>query len=301
MPDDKLPSPNIEPKPPNEIDPGDLPIADALTKAKAEEEDATKAKRKEEAEARQKKLEEEAEKAEAQAKRAEERAVKAQDDYLEAAKEATRLEDEARKSGDKAKMEEAKAKRSEANAMYRESKKRWEAAEKAAEKAERKSLHVFAEPQWQELLDLTDQDYIPLEVGKTRGDAYAQHVFDPATGKERVVLSTEFAKELKSNGFMEHYDGGGECIDRKTLKPLQVTSKERMQITLAHELAHSKHSNHGPEFQKLMYDYICKLVPDYPNRLYLWSPPSRDYSPWPDRPNMITKARLKEMQDERET
>jgi hypothetical protein len=220
---------------------------------------------------------------------------------LETEKEARRLEDEARKSGDETKKQEAKAKYLEGRNKYYEQKEKWEAADKARRNADRKSMHVFVEPNWQEVLDLTGQDYIPLEVGKTVRKAYAQHDWEPATGKERVVFNTEFAKDLKGGEFMECYDGGGKCIDRETLKPIHVSPKERMQITLAHELAHSKHHNHGPEFQKLMYDYICNVVPDYPNRLYVWYPPTNDYSPWTDRPNMITEARLEEMRQERKT
>jgi len=70
-----------------------------------------------------------------------------------------------------------------------------------------------------------------------------------------------------------------------------------MQVILAHELTHDKHHNHGPEFHKLMYDYICKIYPDRTKWLYVWAPNDtrHPYSPWSDMPDMITESELNEM------
>ena len=86
-------------------------------------------------------------------------------------------------------------------------------------------------------------------------------------------------------------------IDRDTLQPIMITNEEALKTIVAHELVHDlqrdtlRYAQHKSEFQRLLYDYLCKIIPDRPNRLYVWYPVADKqnlYEKWEDMPDQIS-------------
>ena len=242
---------------------------------------------------------------------AEKDAAEAEKEAIEARTELEKTRDEWRKLKAEGKTKEADAMLEEVDAKravynckvgeYKDKNERAEKARKLADAADLKASKAFADPIWKETLKELGHDFPnPLYYRHMSEHIGAQYSYEVIKGTRKVTLNRSMAGVLRTNAMVsseELRDGGGFFIDRNTLQPIKITNKEALKTLLAHELVHDLqrdiigHVAHKSDFQRLLYDYMCKIIPDCHNRMYVWWPvdDKRDpYEMWKDRPNQIT-------------
>jgi hypothetical protein len=159
------------------------------------------------------------------------------------------------------------------------------------------------ELQWKDTLDTCGVDFPnPLRYGHIAEPMHKETAYAMYHRRTRTVtVSNEYVRKLLKDELPPGYDwdGGGYFVNRETLERVVGEPPwERMQRILTHELTHDSQLHHRADFHELMYNYLRKQSLDYPEWLYVWDP-AKDrnfpYSPWKDRPNMITLAKLQKM------
>jgi len=313
--------------------------AKAKEEAEAKAKEEAEAKAKEEAEKAKADAEAEKAKAEADAK-AKEEAGKAKAD-AEAEKVKTEADAKAKEEAEKTKAE-ADAREKDRAERAERIKKLEEKAKKLEEKAKKlqdecdKKLDEYREqhpshsgfytpPDIKKLEKSVNAAWAKLdtEMVKALGESLIQEILD-ATGK--LYTNPLLAKNVKSSRAYFTYadrtitlstyekigwfstepikcsDGGGFYVDRETLEKINITRREHMKMVIAHELCHDGHGGHGPDFHETMYNFLCKVFPDYTKQLYVWEPVGKegtDYVKWEGRPNQIDYATWVRMREEK--
>jgi hypothetical protein len=102
----------------------------------------------------------------------------------------------------------------------------------------------------------------------------------------RIRFNKDFVKKCLAGKTINGVDTYGFYIDPKTLKEINIPSMARLEKLAVHELAHLIYWHHSEEHDKLVYDCMCELVPDYPNWHRVLDHRSGVY-PWKSRPNQM--------------
>jgi SPP1 gp7 family putative phage head morphogenesis protein len=287
-------------------------VSDAELKSR-EDENADRAEMSEELRI----AEEKCDQAEEEFNKAKCEADKARGDHIRAWTKAARLDAEAKKLETLGREKEAKSKQEEAEAAWVDlgAKEATKLAMAEKEKklkeifkeADRMASRIVFEPAVKEVCETLGKEP-PSSIRFWDSRDRNGYVSWEASWNHRSRLLTiddTSARRMRRLKTMESWDGGGFFVDPETHERLRIPSTERMRTILAHELVHDTYAHHGPEFHKLMYEYICKLHPERRDWLYAWEPGDDSKSPyfeWRERPNMIFREDyLLKVKDEAKT
>ena len=119
---------------------------------------------------------------------------------------------------------------------------------------------------------------------------------------KEIVFSKKLMKDCLANDMVDSYDGAyGFFVDPDTLEEIKISSQEKQDLIMQHELAHFHHWDHTPEFDEMVYNNMCKLVPDYSKRIRVLAP-ARGAVPskcWPHQMTLVEWLTEKAARDAR--
>jgi len=101
---------------------------------------------------------------------------------------------------------------------------------------------------------------------------------------KEIIFNKKFVKKCFVSKTISGGDTYGFYIDPKTLKEIGIPGEARMQKLALHELGHLVHWKHNEAHDKLVYDCMCELIPDYQSWHRVLEH-RKDVYPWKGRPN----------------